>query len=153
MTDPIDKAFADLVPGTTRARSDKALKRVRNEVPDPQFEDPFDDVDAWDTSPTVRVIDGQERELFTIGALAKAWDNRTVYSVRKLERAGVFPRPVYRKPRPAQKQKGDRLYTREQIEAVVRIAKECEVFSTKTRIRIDKTEFTQRLLAVWRDLA
>jgi hypothetical protein len=150
--DPIDKAFEDIVPGTTRNRSDKALKRARTVVEaDLPDHTEFDDLEAWDIDPQIMMVKGKPVEMFTIKALAKAWDARTVYSVRKLERAGVLPKARYRKPKQGD-QRGNRLYTREQIEAVVRIARECGVYSTGTRVNIVSTGFTEKLAAVWNDL-
>lgn len=149
MSDAIDKAFADLIPGTTKARSEKAMKKAPD--PEPPDDDPFDDDDSWDHSPVSKTVGNVKREFFTISALAKAWDNREVVSIHKLERIGALPKAKYRTATPLGKSRGNRLYTREQIEAVVRIAKQCGVFERTNRKRIADTKFTSLLTAVWGD--
>ncbi len=131
-----------MIPGTTPERSAKALKRVRAYVPQEEEEE-----DLWDSHPVVRqTATGEVKEFFPVKALAQAWDNRTIDSIYKLEREGIIPKARYRA---AKGKRRDRLYSREQVEAIVRIAKELGVYSTRTRTKITKTGFTQRLLEVW----
>ena len=138
----------DPFPGTTRARSDKALKRVRRDPVLGELDDEY--VEAWDRFPIViQTRDGERRECFRIGALAKAWDGRTPQSIYKLEHNGMLPKASYRKKATRGKHKGDRLYTREQIELIIEVAKECGVYRRNTRKRIDTSGFAEALLARW----
>jgi hypothetical protein len=137
-----------IIPGTTPERSAKALKRVRVDPVEPEYEyEEEDPADTWDMKPTIRrTASGEMKEFFTIKYLAQAWDNRTIQSIRKLERQGVLPRAKYRT---TAGQRRDRLYSREQIETLLEIAKDCGVYYTTTRVNIAKTGFTKRLLDRW----
>lgn len=132
-------------PGTTRERSAKALRHLANERSEEDAAPPSDD---WDRNPiVVRTPDGM-RECFRIGALARAWDNRTVQSIYKLERMGILPRASYRKKATAGTRR-DRLYTRQQIELIVRLAQEYGVYFRNTRRKIESTGFPAALLSQW----
>lgn len=138
-----------MIPGTTPERSAKALKRARANHEEPEPEVPWveDPADHWDANPILRrTQSGEVKEFFTIKFLAQAWDNRTIISIRKLERMGVIPRARYRTNYGRRR---DRLYSREQIEAVVRLAKEFGVYHTNTRKNISKTGFTEALKLEW----
>lgn len=92
------------------------------EVPRPKPED------AWDYKPVVFVYGGRSREFFTIRHLSAAL-NRSPVTIRGWENKGLLPKSPYRSPAPkratlpdAGPPKGKRLWTRAQIEGLLRIA-------------------------------
>lgn len=120
MTDPILSRFADInVPGRRKpANRDKPVKVV--ETPD------------WDSKPVKYMVKGVMVEFFTIGHLARAL-GYSVQSIRAWEQQGLMPKSPYRSPKPRKEQvpgatvKGRRLWTRAQIEGILRIAEEMGV--------------------------
>lgn len=105
----------------------------------------------WDTKPTILILKGKEREFFTIGDLATAL-GRSVVTIRSWENKGVLPKTPYRSPTPkgpprqsiaggGTPTKGRRLWTREQIEGILRICHECRVIIDPKR-RPPSEEFT-----------
>lgn len=91
---------------------------------------------AWDAKPLIYNVDGKAQEFFIIGHLAKALDY-SVQSIRAWEDKGLLPRSPYRSPRTARpvaggrSNKGKRLWTREQIEGIVRLANKHKVILNK----------------------
>jgi hypothetical protein len=82
----------------------------------------------WDDQPLLLIYGGEAREWFTIRHLAAALDRKTV-TIRSWERKGMMPQTPFRTPPPKNTSlpgaaKGRRLWTREQIEGILRIAKE-----------------------------
>ena len=83
----------------------------------------------WDKKPVVYIHGGVEREFFTIGHLADALGKSPV-TIRSWENKGMLPKSPYRSPRPrgetlpGNRTKGKRLWTRGQIEGILRIARE-----------------------------
>ena len=117
MTDPALKSFDDLdYPGRR-----KPVNRDRQ--PEPV------DTPVWDTKHAEYVVGGEKREFFYIGALAKAL-GYSVQSIRAWETQGLMPNTPYRSPRTrkpiagGRSNKGKRLWTREQIEGILRLAKQ-----------------------------
>ena len=90
------------------------------------------DTQVWDAHPGSFKVDGVEQEFFYIRHLALAL-GYSVQSIRAWEAAGLMPRPGHRSPRPkgkpqaAGQHKGRRLWTREQIECILRVAKKHKV--------------------------
>jgi hypothetical protein len=86
------------------------------------------DTEVWDAKPVYYLINGERREFFLISHLAKALDY-SVQSIRAWEAQGLLARTPYRSPRTARpvaggrSNKGKRLWTREQVLGIVRIAK------------------------------
>lgn len=121
------ETFEDLnYPGSRHARRPGLIERLVGPPAVPII---------WDNRPYSKLIGGQPTELFSIGALALALD-RSLVTIRLWTRTGRLPQSTYRLPtryidivnpdgtRDRREQKGRRLYTRAQIEAVVRIASE-----------------------------
>src|SRR3954469_17805478 len=115
MSDPIAERFDTLdYPGRRKPvnRSDK---------PEP-------DRPLWDERPLYYMVNGEKQEFFIIGHLAKAL-GYSVQSIRAWEDKGLLPRSPFRSPRTrgpvagGRSDKGKRLWTREQVEGIVRIAK------------------------------
>lgn len=91
---------------------------------------------VWDEKPTVYSIKGVPREFFTISHLSKAL-GYSQQSIRLWETQGMLPRSGWRSPRTStpvaagRSTKGRRLWTREQIEAILRVAKRHKVIVNK----------------------
>ena len=84
--------------------------------------------EMWDDKPSYYVVRGEEREFFTISNLAQAL-GYSVQSIRAWEAAGLLPKSPYRSARTrgpvagGKSNKGRRLWTRAQIEAVLAAAR------------------------------
>jgi hypothetical protein len=110
--------------------------------------------DGWDKKPVVYVYGGTSREFFTIGHLADAL-GRSPVTIRSWESKGALPKSPYRSPRPrgeslpGKESKGKRLWTRAQIEGIIRIARDEQViFNNKPPTQ----RFTQRVADLFREL-
>lgn len=85
--------------------------------------------DDWSARPTQYPFNGTMRDFYTIAHLAQALDKSPV-TIRWWEKRGVLPSSALRSPRPKRapitgtQPRGRRLWTREQIEGILRIAKE-----------------------------
>jgi hypothetical protein len=95
----------------------------------------------WDDRPRVYTSRGRETAFFTISALATALHRKTV-TIRKWETKGYLPPAQYRSPGEGKKQ--DRLYTRDQITGLVKIAQEEGLMDPQKKMRIDQTRFPER---------
>ena len=80
-----------------------------------------------------KLPNGQVIELFYIGTLANALGG-TTNTIRKWEIAGVIPDPCF------QDANGRRLYSQEQIDAIVRCAEKAKI---KQGLSIANTSFSQ----------
>jgi DNA-binding transcriptional MerR regulator len=116
--------------------------------PDPKPKQSSDS-EAWDNNPVTYLVNGEEQEFFTIGHLARAL-NRKQVTIRAWENRGALPRSPFRSPAPnatpnfGTVPKGRRLYTREMIEGILQIAKECRVI-TDPHQKPPSEEFTLRV--------
>lgn len=122
--DDLAKAAGDLdYPGRRKPRN-------RGITPPPE------EVVLWDEKPVGYGIDGKVREFFTISHLSKAL-GYSQQSIRLWETQGLLPKSGWRSPRTrapvaaGRSTKGKRLWTREQIEAILRIAEEHGVLLNK----------------------
>jgi len=115
MSDQLAERFSDLdYPGRRKPinRSDK----------------PPPETVVWDDKPLYYMVNGEKQAFYIIGHLAKALDY-SVQSIRAWEDKGLLPRSPFRSPRTrkpvagGRSDKGKRLWTHEQIEGIVRIAK------------------------------
>ena len=119
MPDPVDELFKDLVkdypgklpPIQRRKKEEETQESLR-----------------WDHKPVVYNYGGVAREFFTIRHLSAAL-GRSQVTIRSWENKGVLPKTPFRSPAPRQsaiqtKPKGKRLWTREQIEGLIKIAEE-----------------------------
>jgi len=97
---------------------------------------PLPDTGVWDEKPARYMVGGEIREFYTISHLAKALDY-SVQSIRAWEDKGMLPRSPYRSPRTrkpvagGKSDKGKRLWTREQVEGIVRLARRHNVIFNK----------------------
>ena len=115
MSDPL-KAFESLdYPGRR-----KPVNRDRTPAPV--------DTPLWDSHPATYIVGGEKREFFYIGALATAL-GYSVQAIRLWESQGLLPNSPYRsprtkgKPQAAGSHKGRRIWTRRQIEGILKLAK------------------------------
>lgn len=104
----------------------------------------------WDDKPRIYVVNGEKREFFTVGHLAVALQRRPV-TIRKWEKEGWVPKPTFRVPS-ADPRGARRLYTREQVEGMIRIAAEEGILLTHQK-PIQTTNFTARVIALFKETA
>lgn len=115
----------------------------------PKSDPPVDPESGWDRHPRFITVGGVKTEFFTIGALAEALGRKSG-TIRKWENTGVIPRPLFRKS--ADRSEGTRrLYTRAQIEGIVKIAQEERVLDGSRSI--SQTNFTERVRDLYKELA
>jgi hypothetical protein len=98
--------------------------------------------DRWDALPRKYTVRGKTVEFFTIGALAKALNRKTV-TLRLWEANGTIPVSLWRSPSEDYRGK-QRLYSRAIIEAMVEIAREEGVLDPKSR-NIHNSRFRERV--------
>jgi hypothetical protein len=104
----------------------------------------------WDKKPRKYMTNGVEREFFTIGHLAAALGRRPV-TLRLWEREGIIPKATYQ-INSESKNGRRRLYTREQVEGLVKLAVEEGILIAHQRA-ISETRFTARSIALFEQLA
>jgi hypothetical protein len=105
--------------------------------------------DTWDAKPRKYVVNGVETEFFTVGQLARALGREAV-TIRKWEREGTIPVATFQVPGREGDHRGRRrLYTRQQVEGMVRIAHEEGVLHERRR-SFATTEFKERVLALFK---
>lgn len=133
--DDLKDPSEDFYPGSKRpkAAEDKRLRSLNNEpsINKPMVVSPPDKGSLpWDIHPqrkTVRIKGGKQvtLELFTIGALAKALGKSPI-TIRTWMKKGWLPRARFRTPgAPTSIGQGARqLWTRAEVEAILRIATE-----------------------------
>lgn len=101
-------------------------------------------------TPWVLEVRGYDVEFFPIGSLAAAL-NRQPVTIRAWERERILPPSGWTKPGKDRDVRGRRrIWTRAQIEGVVRIAREEGVLEPGPRINIAKTKFTERVIALFK---
>lgn len=137
----VTEAFAELAgdtyPGSTKKR--KAVATVKA-APDPQE-------DRWDATPYIKTVDGEQVEFFFVGALGKAL-TRSSNTIRRWIEDGTIPQARYRIN--SDSIRGQRrLWTREQVEGMRRIAREEGLFDGKN---VGGTSFTSRVKELFRTL-
>jgi hypothetical protein len=124
MSDRIDDLFGDVAePGPDYPGKRKPVLRQ----PEVKAMGGPQELEAWDDHPRVLYLAGVETEFFTIRHVALAL-GRSTRTIRTWERKEVIPPATFRAAKPHKgsqvKTKGDRLWTRPQVEAMVRIARE-----------------------------
>lgn len=132
----------EFYPGTSRP-----IIRHPNRNQDEQPRKPA--APTWDRHPRVYNVGGQPREFFTVGNLAEALGRKSV-TIRKWEREGVIPRATFQAPSDDPRGRR-RLYSREQVEGIVRIAEE-EGVLVSYGTPIKSTNFTARVIALFNEL-
>ena len=138
--DDFEKLKQDFFPGS----------KQRIPTPDIKINKPKPENDAWDAKPRVFNVRGVPTEFFGIGSLAKAL-NRESVTIRLWERQGIIPKAQFKTKDP-NGLGGRRLYTREQIEGMVKIAGE-EGILEETWRSVTQTKFKERVLALFHALS
>lgn len=87
-------------------------------------------------------VDGEVRELSSIGVLAKKLD-RVPQTLRKWEKMGMFPTAKYIDSL------GRRFYSQEQINAIARVIKELKVVPGSS---LEKTGMRERVIEILREV-
>lgn len=140
-------------PGSKQKRRESQQMR-RERVAEERAE--AKDRESWDARPWrkhVRFSDGREvdLEMFPIGSLAKALHRDSV-TLRAWIRKGWLPKAKYQ-TQPLVGTRGNagrRLWSRAQIEGIMTIAKE-EGLLNENPPRIQRTRFTERVMAAWKE--
>jgi hypothetical protein len=102
----------------------------------------------WDDRPVVYAIKGVNTELFHVGDLAKAL-YRTAHTMRKWEERGYLPETFIRTPG-VNRNGQHRLYTREQVEGLVKIATDEGILDHNRQV--GGTEFPRKARALFAEL-
>ena len=121
MSDPILDRFSDMIPGKKPPvnRTPEAVQAHQTML-------------AWDEKPVKYFYNGEEREFFTIRSLADAL-GKSVVTIRSWENKGLLPKSPYRSPNPRRETipgrtpRGNRLWTRDQVNGIIHIAKQEKV--------------------------
>lgn len=114
VSDPVLDKFKDLLPGK---------REPVNRHTEPEQALP------WDEKSTNFKYNGVDTEFFTIANVSLALQRAPV-TIRAWENRGLLPKSPYRSPKPRRETipgrspKGKRLWTRDQIEGMLRIARE-----------------------------
>lgn len=129
--------------------SKRIIDRVRH--PNRHTDEPLDP-DRWDAKPKTLSVGGVMTEFFGIGQLAQALGGRRPVTIRKWERLGLIPKATYSKPSANGDVRGDRrLYTRDQVEGLIKIAHEEGLLHDKSAA-ITRTHFTARAIQLFKEL-
>lgn len=129
------------IPGTN-------VRRPSKEEEEPEW---YDDP-RYSRVYKVPTEDGEEPvRLYSIGALAAA-TGKQVVTVRKWIRLGIIPDSAMRTEAipGTLKDAGRRLWTKEQIEAIVRIGVEEQVIGRTRAKKFSETNFEARIRTLWR---
>jgi hypothetical protein len=135
----VDDFFGDL-----RDFPGKREPALRNQKPVPVVKAP------WDDKPRMYMVNGVKTEFFTIGHVALAM-NREARTIRMWERKAWIPPATFRTATPKRskiKEAGDRLWSRSQVETMVRIAQEEGVLDGKPPSRAFTAKLVKAFLAL-----
>lgn len=103
---------------------------------------------GWDAKPRSYVVGGVTTEFFTVGQLGAAL-GRKASTMRRWEREGIIPKATFRVG--SEDARGvRRLYSRRQVEGMVRIAAEEGVLQAHA-IPIKHSRFTERVIALFKE--
>jgi Mn-dependent DtxR family transcriptional regulator len=109
------------------------------------------ETEKWDAKPFIFLVGGEEKEFFSIGQLGKALGNRSTVTLRKWEREGILPKSPYTKPSDDPRGRR-RMYTRDMVEGLVKIAKEEGVWLPDKGRRLTETLFQQKAVNLFQKL-
>ena len=143
--DLIDSTFSDLeefYPGSKRKR--KVSEPKKREI---------EPLQGWDSKPYVKTLpNGQDVEMFTIGALAQAL-GRPVITIRTWIKEGYLPASPYRLPSKknirGEDQMGRRLYTRSMIEIVIELFEKAGLIYIKRIEWAENKQLTNEIAEAW----
>lgn len=106
----------------------------------------------WDENPRVYTINGEDVEFFSVGQLARAL-GREPGTIRKWESQGVIPKATFQVPgRDGDPRGRRRLYSRKQVEGMVKIAEDEGLMDFGVpRKSFSTTQFKPRVLELFRE--
>ena len=145
----VDERFSDMADSDYPGRRKPAMRQIKRRKAAPAA------LPTWDEGPVFYKIGGEEREFFTIRHLAAALDY-SQQSIRAWENSGLLAKSPYRSPKPknptigGRNTKGKRLWTRAQIEGILRIAAEEGVIVNK---QPPTRAFARKVGALFKELA
>ena len=113
-------------------------------APAPKTPEPY----AWDSKSRIYHLGGVDVELYTVGQLADALDREAV-TIRKWERDGILPKAMFNSPSTDPRGRR-RLYSRAQVEGIVKIAKQEGIYSRNSRKPIRSTAFTAKVIDLFK---
>lgn len=138
-----DDALKEFYPG-----SSYPIIRHPNRVPDVRSKASLAVFPDWDEKPRLYMVNGVETEFFTTGQMARALGREPV-TIRKWERTGLIPMATFQLEGKDGDSRGRRrLYTRAQVEGIVKIASEEGLF-THRRKPLAQTQFKERVLELF----
>lgn len=145
MDDPIKDAFSDLatIPGSRKKLADDRAERDSRRPQKVKKELSTN----WDRRPLKRAVGHTTMEFFTASALAEALGKQRV-TVNKWIRRGWLPKPHYRTP-VSGGNGGYKLWTRAEIEAIVKVAEEENIFAEYHPDIADIERFAARMKQLW----
>lgn len=108
-------------------------------------------VDSWDAKPLRFKVRGVEMELFTIGQLGRALGDRSPNTLRAWEKEGIIPKSPYVKPSTDPRGRR-RLYSRDMVEGMMRIAREEGVLWPHKGVKLSATQFQPRVRLLFQKL-
>jgi hypothetical protein len=137
----------EFYPGSKQKRRESLQMRHERVVEERKLEKAEE---PWDARPIKIPYQGVDYEMFHIGSLAKALGKDAV-TIRAWMRKGWLPRNSFQtRPIPGTLgNAGRKLWTRQQIEGIVRIAREEGLLDDKPP-RMAQTHFTDRVRAAWK---
>jgi hypothetical protein len=138
------EVLKDFIPGSRKKWSD-IRKPSKEEIKEEKKANL-----GWDAHPTIKLVGGKEYEFFKIGALAQALGKRPV-TIRKWIDKEWLPDTKYRLPTKPGTLGAQRLYTRAQIEGLVKIAKEEKLLGEWTP-DVAGSNFPQRAHKLFKEL-
>ena len=115
-----------------------------------------EDAYSWDAKPVLKVLNGQQVEMFTAGDLGIALGGFSVETIRLWERKGRIPKAPYRLPdvttSSGEVQAGRRYYSRSIVEATIaEFAKRGLIGKRRIEWK-NHEELTIALVARWREI-
>lgn len=143
------KAFEGLntVPGSKQPRKSDTPVAVARRM------QVMGESNGWDEAPIKKVFKGEERELFTVGALAQALEKKIV-TIRLWERKGYIPIAPFRlrsKQLNGEKVSGNRVYTRELVEIAIEEFAKRGLLGTARVEWTRHSELTETLVRRWKE--
>lgn len=147
MTDLL-RGFEDLedeyYPGSRQRRRESQTARRQRVATERQV---AKEEESWDTRPKEVYLQGVRYDMFPIGALSKALGRRPV-TIRSWIDKGWIPKARFKTPDivGTRGNAGRRLWTRAQIEGIVRIAREEGLLDQKPPL-IQSTKFSERVFS------
>jgi hypothetical protein len=139
-SDPFYGDFEEFV----RDYPGKKKPALRDQKPEPKPEA------TWDARPRRYFVNGVKQEFFTVGHVALAL-GRTSRTIRWWESKEVIPPATFRAASPKKskvKAAGDRLWTRSQVEVMIRVAQEEGVLEGKAPSPVFTRKLVQAFLAL-----